>query len=82
LATTYVVYLKDIKTKDETLVSELFIEDVDKDQFEEVLSSKILYDIEEVFVQDRETWKTAKSNNGDILNGAYFKYANTSQSQV
>ena len=82
LATTYVVYFKDIKTKDETLVSELFIEDVDKDQFEEVLSSKILYDIEEVFVQDRETWKTAKSNNGDILNGAYFKYANTSQSQV
>ncbi len=82
LATTYVVYLQDIKTKDETLVSELVVEDVNKDKFEDVLSSKILYDMEEVFVQDRETWQTAKSNNGKILNGAYFKYANVSQSQM
>ena len=41
-----------------------------------------VYDLESVFVQDRETWKIAKTKNGDILNGAYFKYANVSQSQI
>ncbi len=82
LATTYVVYLSDIKTKDENLMSKLVVNDVNQEKFEKALSSKVLYDIESVFVQDRETWKTAKSKKWDILNGAYFKYANTSQSQV
>ena len=47
-----------------------------------VLEMIDVYDIESVFVQDRETWKTAKSKDGDILNGAYFKYANVGQDQV
>jgi hypothetical protein len=42
----------------------------------------VVYDIESVFVQDKETWKIAKTKKGDILNGAYFKYANVGQDQV
>jgi hypothetical protein len=82
LATDYVVYVREIKTSDESLVSELVVQNVDQDKFEAEMKLKVLYDIETVFVQDRETWKTAKSSKGDILNGAYFKYANTSQSQL
>lgn len=82
LATNYVVYIRDSKLADEDLLSKLIVQNVNKDKFENLMTSKVLYDIESVFVQDRETWKIAKSKNGDILNGAYFKYANTSQSQV
>jgi protein-export membrane protein SecD len=46
------------------------------------MKSKLLFDMEIVFVQDRETWKTAQTSKWDILNGAYFKFANTSQSQI
>lgn len=40
------------------------------------------YDIEDVFVQDQETWVAATDKDNNVLNGAYFKYANTSSSQV
>lgn len=78
----YVVYVREIKTSDESLVSKLVVQNVDQEKFEKEMTSKVLYDIETVFVQDRETWKTAKSSKWDILNGAFFKYANISQSQV
>jgi hypothetical protein len=38
--------------------------------------------MEEVFVQDRLTWKNAQSDDGKILNGANFKYASVSTSQL
>jgi len=82
LATDYVVYLRDIKAKDENLSSQIVVKNVNKNLFEEKMESKTLYDIELVFVQDRETWKTAQSSKWDILNWAYFKFANTSQSQI
>jgi hypothetical protein len=44
------------------MYQELVISDVDKDKFEKALESQMLYDIEVVFVQDRETWTTAKSS--------------------
>lgn len=40
------------------------------------------YTLEDVFVQDRETWLPATDKDNNVLNGAYFKYANTSSSQV
>ncbi|MEI8091081.1 MAG: hypothetical protein WCG98_02260 [bacterium] len=40
-----------------------------------------IYDIEDIFVQDRETWVPA-TDGQNILNGAYFKYAGTSASDV
>lgn len=82
LAADYVVYLSDTKSKNETLFSQLVVNNVSKNAFEEKMKSKVLYDMEVVFVQDRETWRTAQSTKWEILNGAYFKFANTSQSQV
>jgi protein-export membrane protein SecD len=42
---------------------------------------EMAYVIEDVFVQDREVWIPATQ--GDlILNGAYFKYANTSTNEI
>lgn len=82
LSSDYVVYLREVKNANDDLFSTLVVKNVNKNKFEDAMKSKILYDVETVFVQDRETWKTAKSTNWDILNWAYFKYANTSQSQV
>lgn len=79
---TYVVYLRDVKEANEHLYTELVVNDIDKNAFEKALESQVLYDIEIVFVQDRETRTTAKSSNGDILNWAYFKYATVSQWQM
>ena len=79
---TYVVYLRDVKEANEHLYTELVVNDIDKTAFENALKSQVLYDIEIVFVQDRETRTTAKSSNGDILNWAYFKYATVSQWQM
>ncbi len=41
-----------------------------------------IYDIEDIFVQDRETWIAATDSKNDLLNGAYFRYAGTSTSEV
>jgi preprotein translocase subunit SecD len=46
------------------------------------LKSKTTYTIEEIFVQDRLTWITAQAGDGKILNGANFKYASVSTSQM
>ena len=40
------------------------------------------YTFADVFVQDHATWIQAVDAQGNVLNGAYFKYANTSNSQV
>ena len=40
------------------------------------------YSFIDVFVQDHESWIQAVDSDGNVLNGAYFKYANTSSSQV
>lgn len=41
-----------------------------------------IYTITDVFVQDQVDWKAAIDNKWAILNWAYFKFANTSTSQV
>ena len=48
------------------------------------MSGKIetTYTFADVFVQDHATWVQAVDAQGNVLNGAYFKYANTSNSQV
>lgn len=79
---TYVVYLRDVKWEKDHMYQEIVVNDVDKDKFEKALESQMIYDIEIVFVQDRETWTTAKSSKWDILNWAYFKYATVSQWQM
>lgn len=41
-----------------------------------------VYQVLDVFVQDKITWVQAIDNNWDVLNGAYFRFANTSTSQI
>lgn len=82
LWTTYVVYLRNVKWEKDHMYTELVVNNIDKAAFESALESKVVYDMEIVFVQDRETWVTAKSSNWDILNWAYFKYAAVSQWQM
>ena len=82
LWTTYVIYVNDTKAKWENLYYELTVYDVDEENFKQALKSKIIYDIEFVFLQDRVERVTAKTTNGDILNWAYFKFATVSQWQM
>ena len=40
------------------------------------------YSFIDVFVQDHQSWIQAVDSEGNVLNGAYFKYANTSSSDI
>ena len=79
---TYVIYISEWKAKWEHLYSEVLVKNVNEEEFKNALKSKVVYDIEFVFVQDRVERDTAKSSNWDILNWAYFKYAAVSQWQM
>lgn len=80
---TFVVYIQERKTKKEKLFSTLEVKSVNKTTFENELKSKTTYTIEDVFVQNKESWTTAiDTKQNRILNWAYFKYANVSTSQV
>jgi len=57
--TTYIAYIRDQKAPTEKMYSVIKVFGVNKDEFESTLKNKIVYDIEDVFVQDRETWKLA-----------------------
>lgn len=82
LWSTYVIYIKEWKAKWEHLYSEVVVEDINEEEFKNALKSKVVYDIEFVFVQDRIERVTAKTSKWDILNWAYFKYAAVSQWQM
>lgn len=82
LGSSYIIYIKEWKAKWEHLYNEVLVKDVNEEEFKEALKSKVVYDIEFVFVQDRIDRVTAKSSKWDILNWAYFKYAAVSQWQM
>lgn len=82
LWSTYVIYIKEWKAKWEHLYSEVVVENINEEEFKNALKSKVVYDIEFVFVQDRIERVTAKTSKWDILNWAYFKYAAVSQWQM
>ena len=82
LSTTYVVYIRNSKAKWENLYDELVVYDVNEEEFNNALASKIVYDIEFVFVRDHIERVTAKTSKWDILNWAYFKYATVWQWQL
>lgn len=79
---TYIICILDKKTPNEKRFGFLTIENVNETMFEETLQSKTYYTIEEVFVQDKLSWVSAKTTDGKILNGANFKYASVSSSQM
>ncbi|MBO4517265.1 hypothetical protein J5751_07795 [bacterium] len=45
------------------MYSEVVVKNVDEEKFKEALKSKVIYDIEFVFVQDRIDRVTAKTSN-------------------
>lgn len=79
---TYILLVKEKKAPTEKRFWFLTLENVLSAPFEEALKSKTTYTIEEIFVQDRLTWITAQAGDGKILNGANFKYASVSTSQM
>lgn len=79
---TYLVVLRDKKSATDHWYNMVKVNGVNKDEFEKALESQTFYTMEEVFVQDKLTWRNAQSENGDILNGANFKYASISTSQL
>lgn len=82
LGSSYIIYIKEWKAKWERLYNEVLVKDVNEEEFKEALKSKVVYDIEFVFVQDRIDRVTAKTSKWDILNWAYFKYAAVGQWQM
>ena len=79
---TYLIAMRDIKSEDEKRFNFMIVNWVSEYSFNTALESQTFYTIEEVFVQDRLTWKNAQSSDGRILNGANFKYASVSTSQL
>ena len=79
---TYILQINEKKAANEQRFAFLNIENVDPIAFEEALQSKTTYTIEEIFIQDRLSRRTAQTSDGKILNGANFKYASVSTSQI
>ncbi len=78
---TYIVYVVDTKDENQLVYNHVSVSDVPTD-FMEQLTKRTEYDIAVTFVQDREPWVLAKTQNNKILNGAYFKFANPGVSQM
>ena len=79
---TYIVAIRDIKAANEQWFNFVIVNWVDKDAFDWSLESQTFYTMEDVFVQDKLSWVNAQSEDGKILNGANFKYASVSTSQL
>jgi len=79
---TYLVVLRDKKEADEHWYNFATVRWLNEEEFKKSLESQVFYTLEEVFVQDRLAWVNAQSEDGKILNGANFKYASVSTSQL
>lgn len=79
---TYLVAIKDKKADNDHRYNFVTINGINEDNFNSELQSQTFYTIEEVFVQDELSWVNAQSEDGKILNGANFKYASVSTSQL
>ena len=79
---TYLVVLRDKKEANEHWYNFATVRWLDEESFKNALESQTFYTIEEVFVQDKLSWINAQSEDGKILNGANFKYAAVSTSQL
>ena len=79
---TYLVVLRDKKEADEHWYNFATVRWLNEEEFNKSLESQVFYTLEEVFVQDRLAWVNAQSEDGKILNGANFKYASVSTSQL
>ena len=79
---TYLVVLRDTKSTTDHWYNFVAVKWINEEDFNKALESQTFYSLEEVFVQDRLSWTNAQSEDGKILNGANFKYAAVSTSQL
>lgn len=79
---TYIVAIRDTKSADKQWFNFVIANWVNEESFNKALESQTFYTLEEVFVQDKLSRINAQSEDGKILNGANFKYASVSTSQL
>lgn len=82
----FILKIRNSKTADQTLVPVVPFPNLSqsaKASLTAAMENAEMYDIEDIRVQDTQTWITAQDpKTNDILNGAFFKFANVSQSQT
>lgn len=85
LDTTYVIYNRSVKTPEEKLFSYVQVTGISGNEwpsFEQALKQTTLYTIEDVFIQNKQSWITAVDSENRVLNGASFKMASVGSSQL
>ena len=78
----YIIAIRDRKSAGDKWFNFVNVNWVDESKFNSALESQTFYTLEEVFVQDKLSRKNAQSTDWKILNGANFKYASVSTSQL
>ena len=79
---TYLIVLRDKKSATDHWYNIATVNWINEEEFNKALESQTFYTMEEVFIQDRLGWVNAQTDDGEILNGANFKYASVSTSQL
>ena len=79
---TYLVVIKDKKATTDHWYNIAVVNWINEGEFSKSLESQTFYTMEEVFVQNNLSRVNAQSEDGKILNGANFKYASVSTSQL
>jgi len=79
---TFLVVLKDKKSPVDRWYNFVIVNWVNEEEFNKSLESQTFYTLEEIFVQDKLSWINAQSEDWKLLNGANFKYASVSTSQL
>jgi len=85
LDSTYIIYNRSIKTPEEKLFSYVQVKGISGNEwaaFEQWLKETTLYTLEDVFVQNKQSWITAVDTQNRVLNGASFKMASVGSSQL
>ncbi len=79
---TYFVVLRDKKESDQHWYNFVIVRWINEQDFNKALEFQTFYTLEEVFINDKLARINAQSEDWRILNGANFKYASVSTSQL
>lgn len=85
LDSTYVIYNRTVKTPEEKLFSYVEVKGISGNEwvaFEQSMKQTTLYTLEDVFIQNKQSWITAVDSENRVLNGASFKMASVGSSQL
>lgn len=82
----FVLKIRDQKSAEQTLVPTVVFKGMNSTKASALITAirtAHVYDIEDIRVQDTQSWLPAKDpKSNDLLNGAFFKYASVSQGQT